>query len=99
MRHAHGLTRKRPRSHTYDVASQGRKILSAILASHQLIIESIPLLGAWTVSSREEKELRQCNTTRPGGRTRAVYAFYKNKSKYALLSAGRITFGLKLFGH
>ena len=41
MLRAHGLIRKRSRSHRYDVSSHGRLILNAILAAHQLTVRQI----------------------------------------------------------
>jgi hypothetical protein len=41
MLRAHGLIRKRPRSHRYDVTPNGRLILSAILSAHTLTVRQI----------------------------------------------------------
>lgn len=41
MLRAHGLIRKRPRSHRYDVSDHGRLILNAILAAHHLTVRQI----------------------------------------------------------
>ena len=39
MLRAHGLIRKRPRSHRYDVSPQGRLLLNAILSAHTLTVQ------------------------------------------------------------
>lgn len=41
MLRAHGLIRKRPRSHRYDVSPNGRLILNAILSAHTLTVRQI----------------------------------------------------------
>ena len=41
MLRAHGLIRKRPRSHREDVSSHGRLILNAILIAHQLTVQQL----------------------------------------------------------
>jgi hypothetical protein len=46
MLRAHGLIRKVPRSHRYQVTQRGRKILNAILLAHQLTIEKLLPLAA-----------------------------------------------------
>jgi hypothetical protein len=46
MLRAHGLIRKLPRSHRYQVTTIGRKILSAILVAHQITIDKLLPLAA-----------------------------------------------------
>ena len=41
MLRAHGLIKKRPRSHCYDVTTNGRPILNAILLAHQITINKL----------------------------------------------------------
>jgi len=41
MLRAHGLIRKRPRSHRYDVSPKGRLILNAILLAHQMTLKQL----------------------------------------------------------
>lgn len=41
MLRAHGLIRKRPRAHRYDVSAKGRLILNAILSAHSLTVRQI----------------------------------------------------------
>ncbi len=41
MLRAHGLIRKRPRSHRYDVSPKGRLILNGILSAHTLTVRQI----------------------------------------------------------
>jgi len=41
MLRAHGLIRKRPRSHRYDVSPKGRLILNAILLAHQMTLHQL----------------------------------------------------------
>jgi hypothetical protein len=43
---AHGLIRKRPKSHRYDVTRQGRLILNAILLAHSITVKQITTLAA-----------------------------------------------------
>ena len=43
---AHGLIRKRSRSHRYDVSRNGRPILNALLAAHHLTLQQINALAA-----------------------------------------------------
>ena len=46
MLRAHGLIRKRPRSHRYDVSRRGRLILNALLAAHHLTVQQINGIAA-----------------------------------------------------
>jgi len=46
MLRAHGLIRKRPRSHRYDVSPNGRLILNAILSAHTLTVRQITTCAA-----------------------------------------------------
>lgn len=46
MLRAHGLIRKRSRSHRYDVSRKGRLILNALLAAHHLTVQQINALAA-----------------------------------------------------
>lgn len=46
MLRAHGLIRKRPRSHRYDVTKRGRQILNAILLAHQITVDKLLPLAA-----------------------------------------------------
>jgi len=46
MLRAHGLIRKRSRSHHYDVTKLGRQILNAILLAHQITVEKLLPLAA-----------------------------------------------------
>lgn len=46
MLRAHGLIRKRPRSHRYDVSKRGRQILNAILLAHQITVAKLLPLAA-----------------------------------------------------
>ena len=46
MLRAHGLIRKRSRSHRYDVSRHGRLILNAILLAHRLTVQQIDAIAA-----------------------------------------------------
>ena len=46
MLRAHGLIRKRPRSHRYDVSRSGRLILNAILLAHRVTVQQITAMAA-----------------------------------------------------
>jgi hypothetical protein len=46
MLRAHGLIRKRPRSHRYDVSANGRLILNAVLSAYTLTVRQISAAGA-----------------------------------------------------
>lgn len=46
MLRAHGLIRKRPRSHRYDVSPHGRQILNAILLAHKITVQQLLPLAA-----------------------------------------------------
>jgi len=46
MLRAHGLIRKRPRSHRYDVSRNGRLILNALLAARHLTVQQINAMAA-----------------------------------------------------
>jgi hypothetical protein len=46
MLRAHGLIRKRSRSHRYDVSRQGRLILNAILLAHRVTVQQINAIAA-----------------------------------------------------
>jgi hypothetical protein len=46
MLRAHGLIRKRSRSHRYDVSPNGRLILTAILLAHRITIQQINAIAA-----------------------------------------------------
>jgi len=46
MLRAHGLIRKRSRSHRYDVSRKGRLILNALLAAHRLTVQQINAIAA-----------------------------------------------------
>jgi hypothetical protein len=46
MLRAHGLIRKRSRSHRYDVSRDGRRILNAILLAHRLTLQQINAIAA-----------------------------------------------------
>lgn len=46
MLRAHGLIRKRPRSHRYDVNRKGRLILNAILLAHCITVQQISAMAA-----------------------------------------------------
>jgi hypothetical protein len=46
MLRAHGLIRKRARSHRYDVSRNGRSILNAILLAHRLTVQQINAVAA-----------------------------------------------------
>jgi len=46
MLRAHGLIRKRARSHRYDVSRNGRPILNAILLAHRLTVRQINAIAA-----------------------------------------------------
>ncbi len=46
MLRAHGLIRKRSRSHRYDVSRKGRLILNALLAAHHLTVQQINGIAA-----------------------------------------------------
>jgi len=43
---AHGLIRKRSRSHRYDLTGNGRLILNAILLAHRVTVQQINALAA-----------------------------------------------------
>jgi hypothetical protein len=43
---AHGLIRKRPRSHRYDVGRRGRSIINAILLAHRITVQQITAVAA-----------------------------------------------------
>lgn len=46
MLRAHGLIRKRPHSHRYDVSRHGRLILNTLLAAHHLTVQQINAAAA-----------------------------------------------------
>jgi hypothetical protein len=46
MLRAHGLIRKRSHSHRYDLSSNARVIIAAILSAHRMTVQQINALAA-----------------------------------------------------